>query len=196
MNDGNKLALIGAGGHAHSVTSAITERGLCIDVVAAPQNAQALSRRLNCKYLVCDKELLNLNSNIYHLVNGIGMLPYSLDRRRVYELFKNEGFKFLSAISIHATISSNVSMGEGVQVLAAAVINTDSVIGNNTILNTGSIIEHHVTIGDHCHVAPGAIICGSARLGENVFVGAGAIVVQGSIVPNNIVIKAGEVYKS
>src|SRR5579883_2905848 len=76
-----------------------------------------------------------------------------------------------------ATIAhSGVTMGEGGQVMAGAVIQPDVRIGANAVVNTRASVDHDCILGDHCHIAPGAVLCGAVTIGEDTHIGAGATI--------------------
>lgn len=141
-----------------------------------------------------DDYLDQLNPKDVKLAMGIGFLPKDTLRRSVYRRAKDKGFSFTKVVHPSTTISPSVILEEGAQVLAGAIIQAASAIGENVIVNTGAQVDHHGDIGSHSHVAPGAILCGNVRLGEGSFVGAGAIVVQGSKIGDGEIVKAGQIF--
>jgi sugar O-acyltransferase (sialic acid O-acetyltransferase NeuD family) len=66
-----------------------------------------------------------------------------------------------------------------------------SVIDQNTIINTAAIIEHEVMIGKHCHIGPNATISGRSKIGDLTFIGAGATVKDYISICSNAIIGAG-----
>lgn len=83
--------------------------------------------------------------------------------------------------------------GEGVVVLAGAIVNANARIGDGAIVNSGAIVEHDVELGAFCHVAPGAVLGGGAHLGEESLLGTNATVLPGVEIGDHIAIGAGAV---
>lgn len=111
-------------------------------------------------------------------------------RKKVAQKVKHQFGQFKHHTAI---ISKNVRIKEGVQILHGAVIQTGSIIGKHTIVNTRGQIDHDCIIGDYCKVAPGAILCGCVTLGEGVWVGAGATIIEGITIAPWTYIGAGAV---
>lgn len=127
------------------------------------------------------------------LVNGIGSIASTQKRREIYEKFKKDGYSFAAVVHPTATVMDGVVLGEGVQVMAGAVIQIGCTIGDNTIVNTGAIVDHDCIIGEHVHIAPGAVLSGDVYLGAGCHVGTGATVIQGIDIGKNATIGAGAV---
>lgn len=105
------------------------------------------------------------------------------------------GARHLWANAIHprATVSPSVVMGQGVVVVAGAIINADAALGDHSIINTGATIDHDCRVGDYSHIAPGANLAGGVTVGVRTFIGIGAAVVPGVTIGNDVVIGAGAV---
>lgn len=61
--------------------------------------------------------------------------------------------------------------------MAGTVINSDTRIGCNVIINSRTSIDHDCCIGDASHIAPGATLCCTVRVGAGSFICAGATVI-------------------
>lgn len=112
-------------------------------------------------------------------------------------------FRFISAIHPSACIARDVQIGRGTAIMAAAVVNTGSRIGEFCILNTRCSIDHECVLGDFSSLAPGAVTGGrvqvgaysavaigatishEVKIGEHTVIGAGAIVMRD--VPDHVV---------
>ena len=87
----------------------------------------------------------------------------------------------------------DVIYGIANQVFAHSYINSQAVIGDNNIINTGAIIEHEAIVGNHNHISIGAKICGRSAIGNICLIGAGAVVVDKISICDNVIIGAGSV---
>ena len=104
-----------------------------------------------------------------------------------------EHIQFINAIHPYSVVSANVNIGVGCAVMAGAVINTSTVLGNHVIVNTRSSIDHDCIVGDFVHVSPGSTVCGGVTIGEGSQVGAGATILPNLTIGSNVVIGAGAV---
>lgn len=171
-----EIYVLGAGGHAKVLIDALKLCGIQIAGVAEPGD---------------DEALLDKRTDSILLVNGVGGVGDTVPRRRVYEKFKQRGFRFATVRHPAAIVADDVELGEGVQIMAGAVVQPGARIGDNTIVNTRAVVDHDCDIGNHCHIAPGATLSGMVTLGEGAHIGAGATVIQSVKIGAGAVIGAG-----
>lgn len=132
------------------------------------------------------------------LVNGVGNTA-SLKgaglgvRADIYKRYRALGFDFLPVISPQAMLQSDITLGEGVQVMPGAVVQPGAMLGENVIINTRASVDHDVVLSPHAHIAPGAILCGNVLVGEQSHIGAGAVIIQGISIGARVVIGAGAI---
>jgi sugar O-acyltransferase (sialic acid O-acetyltransferase NeuD family) len=112
-------------------------------------------------------------------------------RRCLFEKFQIKGERFIIAGHPSAIIASNVSVGAGTMICAAAVVNPSSTIGANVILNTGCTVDHHNRLGDHVHIAPGVTLGGEVTVGKGTLVGIGATIMPQCSIGEWSIIGAG-----
>lgn len=170
-------ALLAAGYHILGFTSPETKVGTRIfdDLVV-----------LGTDELLMYSEFQDVN-----VVIGIGFLPGSSTRRDVFQDMKTKNRNIETFIHPSALIGREVILGEGVQVMAGAIIQPRTKIADGVIINTGARIDHDTIIGGHSHIAPGVTICGGVTIGNSCFIGAGATIIQGVQIGDNAVIAAG-----
>jgi UDP-perosamine 4-acetyltransferase len=184
------VVIIGGGGHARILREIL---GLDPHVRVLGYTDLKPCLGMQVPYLGKDIVLKKMAVDRLRLVNGVGSVAQPLLRQKVYEHLTASGFKFMSVIHPRAVISKETQLGQGVQVMAAAVINLGARLGENVIINTSSVIEHDVFIGAHTHIAPRVAISGGADIGEGVHVGIGATIIQGIKVGDGALIAAGAV---
>jgi sugar O-acyltransferase (sialic acid O-acetyltransferase NeuD family) len=136
------------------------------------------------------KETQN-STSIYGLV-AIGGHGGS-DRIKIQSLFRVAGLRLDSIVHPHASVCSTVTLGEGVQVLAQAVVAAESRLGEACIVNHKASIDHECVLGNGVHVAPGATICGCVTIGDDVLIGAGAVILPRLRIGHGSIIGAGSV---
>lgn len=124
---------------------------------------------------------------------AVGSIKDNSRRKMLYEKVKQIGFSVPYLVHQSSITSEKVSIVEGVQIMAGAIVQTDSLIGENAIVNTGAIIEHDCKVGRHVHICPGTVISGGCEIGDEAFIGVGATVIQGVKIGSNAIVAAGAV---
>lgn len=112
-------------------------------------------------------------------------------RVKKYKYLKKMGATFTSLFHPQAVMSKYVSVGNGTVVMANAVINADSKLGDACIVNTSSSIDHDCILGDGVHVSPGSHLGGGVNVGSMTWVGIGVSVKQSLSIGKNVVVGAG-----
>jgi len=191
-SDLRKVVMLGSGGHAKVLSDALLASGISVKNIVDPYFSESYGF-WNEISVLDDADLLKLNPTDIVLVNGVGSIPPSSTRERLYTQFKNAGFQFLEVVHPTAVLGSVVQLDEGVQIMAGVIIQAGSKIGNNTIINTGARVDHDCKIGSNVHIAPGVVACGGVFIGDHVHIGTGAVIVQGVSVGEGAVIGAGAV---
>jgi len=189
MND--SVLLIGAGGHASVLLDMLIQKKLNIlgYVSSFPATNKTLFSDLH--WFKNDDDILQFDKSIIKLANGIGSLPGNTSRADFYNKYRELGYRFATIVATDSSVSMYAYLGEGVQVMRGAIIQTGASIGCNSIVNTGSIVDHDCSIGSNNHIAPGVTISGQVTSKENVHFGTGASVIQSINVNENVVIGAG-----
>ena len=187
------VIIIGAGGHGKVLLDILLNTG--IQVIGFLDNDAALRGKeiFGIPILGKDEEIVRYQSDEVKLVNGIGSVGVATLRRNVYEKFKAQGFHFRQVIHPSAVISRRAVLEEGVQVMAGAVINIGSWIGEDTIINTRASVDHDCQIGRHVHIAPGTTLSGGVYVGDETLIGTGSSVIQGIRIGEGSLVGAGSV---
>lgn len=188
------LIVIGGGGHARVLISALLRLGL--RVLGFADKGQSQSHILGIPYLGQDEAVLELNPAEVLLINGVGSAAAVANRVRVYDWFRRRGYAFGSVLDPRAIVVSETRLSEGVQVMAGAVVQTGVVAHENCIINTGALVDHDCVLEAHAHIAPGAVLCGDVHVGTKAHIGAGATVIQGVRIGSGSIVGAGAVVLS
>ena len=186
-----KNIILCAGGHAVVVAAALRDSGTRL---AGFTDADATRRGETiegAKVLGGDEVVARLKPSAVRLLNGLGVGRDTGGRRRLYEAFRNRGFRFLAFAAESAWVARSATLAEGAQVLTRAVVHPRARIGENAVVNTGAIVEHDVTVGAHAFVSPGAVLLGGAKVGEGALIGALAVVLPGVMVGAGARVGAG-----
>ncbi|WP_288724832.1 acetyltransferase [uncultured Treponema sp.] len=186
------IIIIGAGDHAKVLLDILLEQ----DVTVIGLTDKNISKG-NCIYGVSvigdDSEILKYKTDEIELVNGIGSVGNTSIRQKVFSSLKEKGYFFRSVIHEASIVSKRAKLGEGVQLLAGAIVNIEAEIDDNTIINTKTSIDHGCVIGKHCHIAPGCSFSGCVRIGDCTHIGTGTSIIQGINIGKNVLIGAGSV---
>jgi UDP-perosamine 4-acetyltransferase len=144
-----------------------------------------------------DEGLLFSELSEPHLAIGVGAAPSKAAtglhvRRAIYErIAAGARDRLISVIDPYALIRGDVDVGHAVQILAGAIIQTGTRIGDNVVANSGCRIDHDCIIGNHAFIGPGAVLCGEVTIGAGSFIGANATVLPGISIGENVVVAAG-----
>lgn len=189
-----KIILLGGGGHSRVLIDLI--RGCSEYDIAGVLDSQVEkgAKVSGIRVLGKDDMLTELfYTGVRDVCIAVGSIKDNSKRRMLYEKIKQIGFSVPALIHPKAVIAGDLQISEGVQIMAGAVIQTGSSIGENTIINTGAVIDHDNKIGRHVHICPGAVVSGGCVIDDGAFIGAGATVIQGIRIGKNAIIAAGSV---
>ena len=187
------LIIIGNGGHAQVLADLLQRQNREIIGYTSPSVENGGIDDNGLKRIGDDDANLSFPPDAVHLVNGIGSVGDGDTRNNIFKMFQAKNYEFATAVHDAAIVAQNVTLGEGVQVMAGVIVQPGSNLGDNSILNTACSVDHHCLIGNNCHVAPGATLSGSVKLGEDVHVGAGATIIQNIEIGAGSLIGAGSV---
>jgi UDP-perosamine 4-acetyltransferase len=183
--------IVGGGGHARVVVSALRELGKSVLGCTDPSPDASLGK--DVEHLGGDEVLAEYSTQEVVLTVGIGSTQDSTLRADLFTEQKKNEFYFPPVIHLHAFVASESSIEAGTQVMAGAIVQPGTRLAENIIVNTNASIDHDCDIHDHVHVAPGAAISGEVTLEEGVHVGTGASIIQGIHIGAGSVVGAGAV---
>ncbi|WP_050180198.1 acetyltransferase [Domibacillus robiginosus] len=185
-----KIIIIGSGGHASVIIDAIEkERKYSIYGIVdpiRPVNTIIYGYRV----VGTESTLLKLGKQVY---GGIVAIEDNWGRKNTIAAIRKlmPDFSFVSVIHPSACISSNVKIGDGTAVMAGAIINRNTIIGEHSIINTNSSVDHDCILSDFVSVAPGAVLGRNVKVGNGAVVSLGARVIHSVSIGEHTVIGAG-----
>lgn len=186
------LIIIGAGGHASVLADILIQQKKTVSALVAPDST-GRGALANLPLWSEDVLAMRAKPDSCLLVNGIGFLPGNTLRASIFSHYTRKGYRFASVVANEAIVSPHTMLGQGVQIMHGAIIQSGASVGTNTLINTGALVEHDALVGDNCHLAPRAVLCGNVQMGNNVFMGCGAVVIQGVQVGDYAQICAGAI---
>lgn len=187
------MIIMGTGGHARVLLDALLLLNARVIGMTDIDPATHGTEIFGVRVIGGDEVIEKHPSQGVILINGIGGVGNTGPRKRIYETWKERGYRFGGVLHPRAVVARGVSLGEGVQVMAGTVIQVESSIGENTIINSSASVDHHCVIGSHCHIAPGVTLSGDVRVGASAHIGVGASVVQGIRLGDGAFVAAGAV---
>lgn len=185
-----KIIVLGSGGHAKVVIDTLQQLNTDIIGIATLSNESSF---MGIPIIGNDDDVLRYPPDEILLVNGIGSIGDVGLRKKVFLKFKNQGYSFYTMIHPSAMLSPTVTLGEGVQIMAGSVVQTDVQISDNVLLNTRTSIDHECQIGSHSHIAPGCTLSGQVLVEEEVHLGTGTTVIQQINIGKGVLAGAGSV---
>jgi len=112
-------------------------------------------------------------------------------RIRIVEKVEKFGYEVINVIHPNTYISKSVKIGKGNYIKSAAVIETNTTIGDCCIIDNGSVIAHDNRIGNGCHIAPGVSLGSSISIGAFTVIGIGASISTDVNIGKNCIISVG-----
>lgn len=172
MEKPHRIVILGAGGHAKVLRSALLERPL-LYLGNIEVTMQAHNRPVRTKDRL-----------------AFGFVDWP--KRR--ELIKKYGKqRFMEVRHFHAIVSEFATIGHAPQIMAGAIIQPNVTLGDFVVVNTGAQIDHDSVVEDFAVIAPGAVLVGDVRVQCGAFVGANATVLGGRTIGGNAIVGAGAV---
>ena len=170
-----EVIVFGAGPHAKVVVDVLEHMGR-YRVVGLLDDERGLhgTARWGCTVLGGREQLAGLRAR--GVARFIVALGDNRQRQAVFEEIAKTGFVPVAAVHPSTQRGGRVTIGAGTLVVAGAVVNVDSVIGEDVIINTGATVDHDCRIGAHAHLSPGVHLAGGVAVGELSHIGIGAVV--------------------
>lgn len=181
------MFVVGGGGHAKVVIEVARSAGW--DVVAA-FDPGSVGEVLGVPVRGSDDEIPEFVQD-----TGVRMAAIAIGdnhlRRRLALKVRTLGCSTPVLLHERAWASPSSLIGQGVVVMAGAVINAEARIGEDTIVNTMAIVEHDCILGTAVHAAPRSVMGGTCNIGDATLFGIGATARPGITIGKDTVIGAG-----
>lgn len=188
---GRSLYILGGGDHARVVIDALLLTGITPVGVVDP--ALVVGSQVLAVPVVALEALFNQPVTAVSLINGIGGRNDNSRRNDVFLEYKRRGFGFVGVTHPSANIARDCHIHRSAQIMACSVIQQQTTIEENSVVNTACVIEHDCHIGASSFLGPRVVLGGRVRIAAAVFVGAGAVVLPGITLDAASTIGAGAV---
>ncbi len=183
--DIRQVYVIGAGGHAKVVISALRECGHEIAAIF-DDNPKLWQQRFAGAPVVGAVDSLK-NHPPLPTVIAIGN---NTIRKSIAKRLK---FPPLTVVHPRAFVDATATLGPGAVVMSGAMVQADATVGAHAIINTSASVDHDCWIGDFAHVGPGCHLAGDVHLGSEGLMGAGAVAIPGARMGSGCTLGAGAV---
>jgi UDP-perosamine 4-acetyltransferase len=188
MTDFQRVVLIGAGGHGKVTLEAVRAMGN-FAVVGFLDPMPSAPSVLGVPVLGDDEMLPALRSE--GVAAAVVALGANRGRQRVGERLRALGFVLPVIVHPTALIAPSAALGDGVVVMAHAIVGTETHVGMFAIVNTGAVVDHDNDVGDAAHIAPGCSVAGAVSIGARTLLGVGSSVRPGIRIGRDAIIGAG-----
>lgn len=183
MEKNNKLIIIGASGHGKVVADIAKLNGYS-NIVFLDNNS-GINECMGFPVIGPDTMVSELAGDVFIAIGNAHI------RRSIMKREKERFFPTL--IHPSAILANDVKIGYGSVVMAGAVINPGTRIGNGCIINTASSVDHDCILEDYVHVSVGTHVSGTVSVGEETWLGAGSVISNNISICRDCVIGAGAV---
>lgn len=112
-------------------------------------------------------------------------------KRKVVEKIIKKTGRFIKLIHEKAIVNTNAVIGDGSIIAPLAYIGADAKIGENCLIQSFATIGHDVIVGDFSRVDTHVTLVGGIIIGEEVMIYTGAIINHRVTVENNSTVGAG-----
>jgi sugar O-acyltransferase (sialic acid O-acetyltransferase NeuD family) len=173
-----KLVILGSGGHAKEIVSALDDinaRKPAFDFLGFIDPGSP-ERKGQC---VCGRPVLGGYEAVPQPASDISFCcgigdPFA----RMKECLAAEQLGWEPATLIHptASIAPTSRIGGGTFIGMGSIVGADATVGVHCSVNVYAAVGHDSSLGDYAVVSPGAMILGGAEVGDLVLIGANAVV--------------------
>ena len=112
---------------------------------------------------------------------------------QITEHFKNYNLSYTNLINRTSSLSSTVTLGNGIVINSLTSIAAFAKIDDFVTINRNVSIGHHSEIKKYTTINPGANIAGFVKIGEGVTIGMGVNIIEKIEIGSNSIIGAGAV---
>ena len=179
------IVLVGAGGHAISVTNVALSSGY--NVVSYVDDKKAGTEILGIPVTSTDKCYKLFPTGNFCIAIGDNSV-----RERVANQYQTNlpKAKFPCLIHKSSIVGLNSDISEGSIIMPQTNIGPNSCVGKFCIINTSSTIDHDCIMHDFSSIAPGVATGGNITLGVRSTVSIGATVKHGICIGHDVVVGA------
>ena len=187
-----KIAIIGAGGHGKVVGEiALLNQFKTIDFF--DDKISGLDSRFPFKILGTSNDFKNHLKNYSVCFVAIG--DNKIRHEKINWLLKLN-VRLANLVHPKSTISQYSTLGAGICIMAHAVVNPGTSIGDGAIINTSVSVDHDCIIEEFVHISPNCALSGNVKVGKFTHIGTGSSIHPSIHIGSNVKIGVGaKIYK-
>lgn len=190
------LLLIGGGLHCKTCIDVIEQEGRFYIKGIIDLKEKVGSTILGYPIIATDEDIPELAkeySNFFITVGDVNLFDM---RSKLFRDLKNMGLKIPTIVSPHSYVSQHATIGEGTILFPFTVIDVESKVGKNCIINHAATLLHEANIGDNCHISVNCVV-GKGFIGHDTFIGVNSFVNNGvEIAPHSVIGSGSNVIRS
>ena len=179
------LVIIGAGGHAVSVTNVALSCGM--SVLAYVDDSKAGGKVMEIPVISKQQCLQDFPTHNYAIAIGDNAV-----REKVLSEYKKDcpQAKFPALIHKSSALGMASSIGDGTIIMPLVNIGPNSIVGSFCVLNTGSSIDHDCVMSEFSSLGPRVVCGGDVNIGIRSAICIGATVKHAVTIGADVVIGA------
>jgi len=188
----DKMVIIGSSGHAKVIIDIVEHEGRFKIAGLLDRYRKVGEQTLGYDVLGQEEDLPSLMKD-HALKGAIVAIGDNFIRSKVVARVAEvcPGLPFVTAIHPKTSIARDVSIGDGTIIMAGVIVNPCSSIGRFCILNTNSSLDHDSIMDDFSSLAPRVTTGGNCKVGAYSAVSIGAVLLHGVCVGEHTIIGAG-----
>ena len=114
-------------------------------------------------------------------------------RQTVGNRLEAMGIALVTIVHPSAYVGRGVQLKDGCILMPGAIVNSDSLIGHGSIINTAASVDHDCCLGRYVHLSPGVRLGGHIQIGDRAWLGINTAVIPGCRVGADCIVGAGAV---
>jgi sugar O-acyltransferase (sialic acid O-acetyltransferase NeuD family) len=178
-----EVYVIGAGGHAKVVIRALQDLGHKVTMVFDDDPRLHGGSLLGIPIVGPVERILEQPCRPTVIAIGNNVM-----RRRIAIRYN---VPWLTVVHPLAMVDPSVRLGCGTVVLARAVIQIESYVGDHVIINHAATVDHDCVVEDYVHLAPGVHLAGNVTVEEAALLGIGSAAIPGMRIGAETTVGAG-----
>ena len=114
-------------------------------------------------------------------------------RRRVVSILEGKSASLTTFVHDRAMVGDNVQLGVGVVICPDVLLSSDIRVGDHVQINARCAIGHDVTIGEFATLSAGCNVTGNVSIGDMAFLATAVTVIPGKQIGHSAYVGAGSV---
>ena len=188
-----KLLILGAGGHGKAVAEAALLSGKWHDVAFVDDCWPQRSTVFGINVVSNIEGLPQIASDWTAAIPAIGNNAL---RQQWMRVISSVNMPIATVIHPSACVSSSAIIGNGLAIMALAMVGVDVKMGQGVIINAHSTVDHDVVLGDFVHLGVGTHLAGGVKVGDNSWLQVGSCAGYRVVLADNHICNPGTIFSA